>query len=213
MKLVLVAAVVLASIPGCSFLFQERLPSGYTGQTEPRCSTAPGWWLWDGLIAATDVGVLALDNDRHFLSQVEFVTFVASAVLHVGSMARGKGWADDCEEARDAYDNPQAARSQPAVPRPHRPEPKGWLCASSPSTPGASACARYEADCVGVRELRVAATPDLGQCLPLELAWCFQPDLGKPRCAPDVAGCEAQRAPVLASAVDAEMVGACVETR
>lgn len=201
-------ALVLVMCSGCALLFQERLSDHYDPGREPRCSTTPGWYLWDGLIAVSEAAVLAADanGNVHLTSQEQLVA-AAVGVVHLVSAVRGYGWVGDCEAAREAYDRgPQMTAQTSRRLGVTTPDPVGWLCMDSAATPAAGQCARLEAACVDTRALRIARAPDLTPCAPAEVAWCFRTGDGRLRCSPRRDACDAQLA---AAGVD----GACEETR
>ncbi len=104
-------AVALLALSGCAFLFQEHVQSPHAGSSEPRCTTSPGWYLWDGLIAVGDGGLLLL-NDRQgnpLINGPTAAAVIVSGIVHFGSMIRGYEWAAECEQARADYDRQRTA--------------------------------------------------------------------------------------------------------
>jgi len=65
---------------------------------------------------------------------------------------------------------------------------RGFYCAASAS---AGFCAREKADCVTARDAALAAVPEIGECVLVETAHCFDAD-GRERCFPIAELCAAR---------------------
>jgi len=222
MKLIAMMVTLIAG-PGCALLFQEHLAHGYISQVEPRCSTAPGWYLWDGLIVLGDAVLLLHDeeSDVKILSEEATLGVLVYAVAHLASFTRGREWAVECEDARRRFDEggtavpPGAASVQRARTQRDPPVNKGFFCSSSPTVSPASICKRNEATCEQGRTAAMLGVPDMSACALVDVAWCFAPGLGgqdPARCAGIAEACAAQHDAAVASG-DASTVGTCVEVR
>ncbi|MEO8703152.1 MAG: outer membrane protein assembly factor BamC [Kofleriaceae bacterium] len=81
------------------------------------------------------------------------------------------------------------------------PAPRNFHCASSPSTPTVSFCAREAAECDRGRGALAAAVADITACAPVEAAWCFDGE----RCGATREACAAQRAAANAASECSEL--------
>jgi hypothetical protein len=115
MNRLIAAATTTALIGGCSVLFMERLPKGYTpSKGEPRCTTSSGWPLWDSLIVVSaGVGAAlmfkAADTARSTNQDAGpavpvGILLVVDGLLHLLSARDGFIAADACASARKDRD-------------------------------------------------------------------------------------------------------------
>lgn len=118
------AAVSIAMvIGGCSWVFQEHLPSDYVvGRREPRCSDSGGWQTLDAIFAgingATAIAEITATS-RTDADTSLMVGAIAWTVIHMASFGSGHVWANDCEEARRQYDRqPDEAPAREREPAP-----------------------------------------------------------------------------------------------
>ncbi len=210
-----IAMLVALALPGCAFLFQEHVSSEYAYHSEPRCTTSPGWYVLDGLMAAGDAAILFVDDrSAKTLGPAVFATALVSGLIHFGSMVHGYRWADECDGARREYDL-RYAPPQPGnrISSGHLPVVHvGFFCASSPTAATASMCKRNESTCEHDRAAALTATPDIGACELADVAYCF--DVGDAiRCSGTTAACAAQRDEAAAMASDSTTIGACAKAR
>lgn len=218
----------LLACAGCAVLFQEHLPDDHTPAQEPRCSTSPGWYLWDALIAAGDAALI-LDADQVAPGNTQQLVTVAalSGIAHGISAIRGISWRSDCEEARAAWD--ARPREVPVVRHRMPAGMHGWCfdavkgprCFRSAaacsqayrrSDAALTACEEHGAPTGGFRccGATCARGADGDDCVDAEIVWCFEPELGRgAQCLVSSDACEAARATV----VDRATIGACVEAR
>lgn len=94
-------------------------------------------------------------------------------------------------EQRSAHATPRPTKPVPAAAEPAR--PRGFYCASSPTTPAAGLCTRDKADCARAREAAAGVVADLAECALTETAHCFDAKPGDERCVPSAEACAAQR--------------------
>lgn len=185
----------------CAWLFQDHLPSEYSGRSEPMCSTSNGWALVDGIFATLNlIGIVGAATDEQASDEEKsayIVGGVLGGIIHVASAGTGVGWATDCKNARVAFDNKdgtvrrevttepiEAPRAAPIV----VPAPRGYFCSLSAANLAAGFCVRDKGDCERTRDVSIAALPDLTQCGLVEAAWCVS-DL----CFPTQEACDARR--------------------
>lgn len=98
-----------------------------------------------------------------------------------------------CVDDQEAIDARRAARSATAV-KPvaaTAPTQRGHFCAISTTV---GLCARDKADCTAARDAAVAAVADLGECVLVETAHCFDVD-GRERCFPTAEQCAPRGGP------------------
>jgi len=192
-RIIVVAALSLCS--SCAWLFQDKLPREYSGNSEPVCSTSNGWATVDGVWAVLNgASAIAVASDDTVPSEdatAYVVGGVIGVVVHVASAVSGGKWASECREARVAFEDRERQQAvadvqraslvqpQPAVtPQPAQAPsapalvPRGFYCASSASV-AVSFCVRDKAECERTREVSLGAVPDLDACTLVETAWCF----------------------------------------
>lgn len=206
----LIMTVALAGT-GCSAIFMERLPDGFdVKKSEPRCTASGGFAAWDGL-QAVGWGIAAVALFLSAESSTSSQGFETSAgndnagigiiaaglgLAHVASAVKGGGWAADCRLAREQRGPAALQLVEKPVEKPAIViAPRGFYCTSNEAL---GTCSREKAACEQARGAMLAAAADLGACVLLESAWCF--DSG--RCAPTQAICEGQ-----------STGGACLEAR
>jgi hypothetical protein len=107
-----VTAVVLIGMTGatgCSWLFQDRLRGGYegyTGRSEPRCTTSKGWAAVDGVLGGLHVlSVLLVATSEEPIENRSTVIVgnVLWTLVHTASAITGASWASDCGSAYDEW--------------------------------------------------------------------------------------------------------------
>jgi hypothetical protein len=102
---------------------------------------------------------------------------------------------------------PAPRSTPPRAPAPTQPAPpRGFFCASSPTAPAASICAREKLDCQRAREAAVGAVADLEECRLVESTWCYTAG-GSERCAPTQDVCAAR------ASTATGVTAACAEQR
>lgn len=205
--------VLCLGLSGCSFLFQNHLPSEYSGQSEPFCSDSKALPVLD-LLFMTSNALTALNVASLGVSDTGAAVAigVGAAVAYGASAITGFHWAGECRDARQAYyyenqssgDDEARLRAfkqqhaadiaveKPApapapVPTPDV-QPRGFFCAESALNHTAGFCLREKSACESARNAAVTAVPDLDECKLVESAWCFGD-----RCAPTEEACDAQR--------------------
>lgn len=238
--LALATALVMSS--GCSWVFQERLPSNYKPKYQPRCSTSKGLVVLDGVFAVLNGLTVVAELANPARTTQDDALLLGGAiwtVVHMASGVSGSRWADHCRDAQDAWDADDGdAREllhhqarvrrtlddQPRVPvapppspvpsstRPPAPAPRGFYCASSPSLASVGACARAKDACLRASAVLAAATPDLSRCALVETAYCFDAGSGD---AEDSCAPTADACAIQRERAidDAARVGDCVETK
>ncbi len=112
MKKAVALAGLVASLAGCSLLFQTTLPDNYKPTIEPRCDTGKGLPVVDMTFAILNGLALlgsakASDPDSKYL-----VSFGVDAVLYLTSSLIGFGNAEDCEKAQARWDKRRARRDR-----------------------------------------------------------------------------------------------------
>ena len=130
------AAYVLASSPGCSFLFVETLPPHEEHEGLLRCSTSRVPPVIDTVLAATNVAsVVYVANQKDATNKPEaMVLGLLAAGIWTGSAIYGYWYTDDCEKAREGifrspqeplplYKGPPSARWVGRPPAPVPPPP------------------------------------------------------------------------------------------
>jgi hypothetical protein len=218
-RLALVAALSLGS-SGCSWVFQEHLPSDYqAGRREPRCSTSGGWQTLDvifaGINGATAIAELAAPS-RTDTDSALLIGSIAWTVIHLASFGSGHVWSNDCEEALRKYDHepgeappPSRERESEAMPvvtaensardAPQRKIVHGakpLYCAIDKNDPDRGACFLDQIACLDVQ----AKDPDTyNSCAVRTASACFNANMlldGKriTVCSVSVKNCESQRA-------------------
>lgn len=211
-------------LSGCAWVFQEHLPSGYRKTERPHCSTGKGLATLDGVFAALN-GIVAIGELANPQRTEDDSVLLASAVIwtvvHTASAVSGNGWANECREAQDNWDEeptpPLRARTDiedervVAPARPVRAAPRGFYCATSSSQPMVGMCSHSKQTCLATANALRAAVADLDRCELTENAFCFDAGSGNPeeRCAPTAEACTSQHDSAIA---DGAAVGPCVET-
>lgn len=218
-RLALAGSLSLFCIGGCSWVFQEHLPSDYqVGRREPRCSTSGGWQTLDAIFAgingATAIAELTATN-RSDTDSTIMVTSIAWTVIHMASFGSGHVWSNDCEEALREYDR-EPDDSPP--PREREPDPmpvvtsetaandaparkivhgaKPVYCAINKSDPDRGPCFLDQTACSDVK----AQDPDTySECTVRSASACFNANMmldGRrvTVCSVSVKDCESQRA-------------------
>ncbi len=114
-KRIVLAAGLVASLTGCSWLFMEHVDERYRpSQGEPRCTASGGWEAWDAVLALGHISVAGysgytaghaaagtpVDSTLVGIAVVDGLF----AILHAASAFSGAAWADGCEKARHQRD-------------------------------------------------------------------------------------------------------------
>lgn len=101
------AALILAiALSGCSAMFMEHTGSDWTPERgTPHCTGTAGFATWDGFLALSHavgaVAAMSVADDADNLAPVGWgIANSAFAIGHVVSGTRGRGWAQDCANAR-----------------------------------------------------------------------------------------------------------------
>jgi hypothetical protein len=187
--------MLAVALAGCAWLFQDHLPSEYTGRSEPMCTSSAGWATVDGVFAVLNVvGVIGTASDDQLSDETKRAYIVGGVIwglIHVASGATGAGWASECRKARadfnevtqrqalrDAQRTQEEARQyevrkKQAEQAAASQVPRGFYCASSLTNTTISFCVRDKAECERTREVSIGAVPDVSVCTLVESAWCY----------------------------------------
>jgi hypothetical protein len=221
------AAIVMAGLCGCSWLFQTPLKTkkagGYDGTSEPRCDDGSGLAIIDLIFGGLSFAAALETSDAALTANV------LTGLLFTGSMLSGFSWAHECEDAysdwreRRAERNRERQREQIEEEREvvrrqrerlkpvdvHDIDLRGFFCTGSPAQQTVSACARRRSDCESAKGALAVAVPDVSDCFLVESAWCFDAGSGHAdeRCAATEGSCNAQRATA------GNETGECIEQR
>ena len=109
------SVLLVVSLAGCSWLFQEHLPSEYSGQSEPVCSTSKGLPTLDAILATLEVAGtigLATDSSDSTDKSAYIVGGVIDTIIFGASALTGNGWANDCRDARRQWDDSESEQAQ-----------------------------------------------------------------------------------------------------
>lgn len=108
MRRILVVLCFVAG--GCSWILQDHLNAGYSGRSEPDCSTGSGPMAADIILAGLNIigaatsGISVGSTPSNSDSTSILVGGIIDAVLFTASAATGSHWASECREARDQWE-------------------------------------------------------------------------------------------------------------
>lgn len=199
----IVAGVLCLGLTGCSWIFQQHLPSEYAGHSEPFCTDSKAWPTIDLVFMGLNAvgAVLAATGEGPATGTAYVIGDAAFAVVHLASSMTGNRWARECRQARrDYYEGGPTMGDEARLrefkkqhaadirtEQPATPQPRGFFCASSSANAAASFCVRDKPQCEAIRENTAPTVADLAPCTLTEIAWC-----AGHRCAPSADVC-AQR--------------------